>query len=128
MHVAVADNTEHLVLNIMLPEDFQSSHPSGKCTSSVSPEPAAVMEPLRSVKAYSHIETGLAEEPPPLLIQQCRIGLDAIAAELDLHDLSEAVEYCILKQKLDEKELAHALLARLSAGALRPVDDENENS
>ncbi|MFO0978019.1 MAG: hypothetical protein U0996_16555 [Planctomycetaceae bacterium] len=54
--------------------------------------------------------------------------LDAIAAELDLHDLSEAVEYCILKQKLDEKELAHALLARLSAGALRPVDDENENS
>lgn len=51
--------------------------------------------------------------------------LDAIASELELHDLSEAVEYCILKQKLDEKELAHALLARLSSGSLRPVDDEN---
>ena len=51
--------------------------------------------------------------------------LDAIASELELHDLSEAVEYCILKQKLNEKELAHALLARLSSGSLRPVDDEN---
>ena len=51
--------------------------------------------------------------------------LDAIAAEMELHDLSEAVEYCILKQKLNEKELAHALLVRLSTGSLRRVDDEN---
>lgn len=52
--------------------------------------------------------------------------LDSIAEEFELHDLSEAVEYCILKQRLSDKELAHALLERLSSKSLRPVDDEEQ--
>lgn len=50
--------------------------------------------------------------------------LDAIAEEFELHDLSEAVEYCILKQRLNDKELAHALLARLSSKSLRAIDED----
>ncbi len=50
--------------------------------------------------------------------------LDSIAEEFELRDLSEAVEYCILKQKLSDKELARALLERLSSKSLRPMDEQ----
>jgi hypothetical protein len=52
--------------------------------------------------------------------------LDSIAEEFELHDLSEAVEYCILKQRLSDKELAHALLLRLSSKLLRPMDEQSQ--